>query len=107
MKNTLMILTFLFGILNVVIGQEKFAKNPLEAKFITKDFERFWYAFDEMDKTSENPFEVYLKNASEGFSPLVGYFDSKTLYQTVQKRKEDYLTSRNVLDSLSGTAKEI
>ena len=107
MKNLGIILTFIFGTLTVANGQEKFAENPLEAKFITEDFERFWEAFDEMDKTSANPFEDYLKNASEGFSPLVGYFDSKTLYQTVKERKADYLKSRNILDSLSTKEREI
>ena len=107
MRNTLIVLIFLFGILTVAIGQEEFSENPMEAKFIIEDFERFWQAFDKMEKTSENPFEDYLKNASKGFSPLVGYFDSKTFYQTVKERKKDYLKSRNVLDSLSKKEIEI
>lgn len=107
MKNRIIVLTFFLGLQIVANGQEKFIDNPLQAKFITEDFERFWKAFDKMEKTSENTFEDYLENASEGFSPLVGYFDSKTLYQTVKERKEDYLKSRNVLDSLSGKEKEI
>lgn len=107
MKDLLLTLTFLFGILIIATGQVNFTENPLDAKFITEDFERFWKAFDEMDKTAENSFEGYLKNASEGLSPLVGYFDSKVLCQTVQERKEDYLKSRNVLDELSGQEKKI
>lgn len=106
MKNFLLTLTFLFGII-VANGQEKFAKNPLDAKFITEDYERFWQAFDEMENSSKNPFEDYLKNASDGFSPLVGYFDPKAFQETVEERKEDYLKSRNVLDSLDGKETEI
>ena len=106
MKKFLLTLTFLFGII-VVNGQEKFAENPLDAKFITEDYKRFWQAFDEMENSSDNPFENYLKNASDGFSPLVGYFDPKTLQETVEERKEDYLKSRNVLDSLGGKETEI
>ncbi len=108
MKNILIILIFLFVTLTNVNGQEKFAENPLEAKFITEDFERFWEAFDKMEKSSKNPFDDYINNASEGFSPIVGFFlDSKKLYKTVKKRKEDYLKSRNILDSLSGKETEI
>ena len=92
---------------NLGFSQESFTENPLDSQFITEDYERFWQAFDEMDNSSKNPFEDYLKNASEGFSPLVGYFDPKTLYQTVEERKEDYLKSRNILDSLSGKETEI
>lgn len=92
---------------NLGYSQESFTNNPFQAQFIIEDYERFWRAFDEMDNSPENPFEDYLKNASDGFKPLVGYFDAKTLYQTVQKRKEEYLKSRNILDSLSGKETEI
>jgi len=107
MKNTLLALTFFFGTLTVVNGQEKFAQNPLDAKFITEDFERFWQAFDEMESNSENPFEEYLKNSSDGFKPLVGYFEPQTLFQTVKTRKEDYLKSRSILENLNGKEKKI
>jgi uncharacterized protein YjaZ len=107
MKNLGILLTFLFGTLIVANGQEKFTENPLDAKFITEDFERFWRAFEKIDKTSNNPFKNYLKDASDGFSPLVGYFNPDTLYQTVLKRKEEYLKSKNVLDDLSDKEKRI
>ncbi len=107
MKNTLLTLIFLFGILTVLNGQEKFTQNPLDAKFITEDFERFWQAFDKMESNSENPFEEYLKNASDGFKPLVGYFEPQTLFQTVKTRKKDYLKSRSVLENLNGKEKKI
>ena len=106
MKNVLLLFLAMF-LANLGFSQESFTENPLDSQFITEDYERFWQAFDEMDNSSKNPFEDYLKNASEGFSPLVGYFDPKTLYQTVEERKEDYLKSRNILDSLSGKETEI
>ncbi|PQJ78932.1 DUF2268 domain-containing putative Zn-dependent protease [Polaribacter porphyrae] len=107
MKNTFILFIFLFGIQTVIKSQENFAETPLEAKFITEDFERFWQAFDKIEKIKGNPFDYYLKNASEGLSPLVGYFDSKVLYKTVKERKKDYLKSRNVLDSLYKKENEI
>ena len=42
-------------------AQENFSKNPLEAQFVTEDVDRFWQAFDEMEKTGENTFEVYIE----------------------------------------------
>ena len=108
MKKIITFLLLVFACTISSIAQSSnFTEHPLNAQFITADVERFWKAFDEMDKTDKNPFEDYLKNASEGLSPLVHYFDSKMLYQTVIERKADYLKSRNVLDELSGKEKKI
>ena len=59
----------------VTTGQAKFSMSPLDAAFVTTDYEKFWEVFDRMDSVSGNPFGDYLDNASEGLKPFVGYLD--------------------------------
>ncbi len=94
-------------IANQIISQENFSEDPLSAKFITEDYERFWEAFNKMDKTSENPFRSYIENASEGLKPFIPYLHPDSIYQTVVNRKDDYLKSKYVLEGLSDKKKKI
>ena len=62
----LLILTFTLNIQ----GQTNFSDNPLEAKFITEDVERFWEAFDRLDTSNVNPFNEYIEKGSLG---IIGF----------------------------------
>ncbi|MEM6319385.1 MAG: DUF2268 domain-containing putative Zn-dependent protease [Bacteroidota bacterium] len=97
----------LLGIVQVAFGQEAFSDNPLNAKFVTTDYDNFWRAFEELDTSSAAPFAQYLDNASAGLKPLVTYIDANYLHQTVLNRKEDYLKSKPVLTGLNTKKKEV
>ncbi len=90
-------------------AQENFSRNPLEAQFVTEDVDRFWQAFDEMEKTGENTFEAYIEKGTPG---LQGFIDNRilsadSLYVMVHSRKEDYLKSRYLLYGLESKRKRI
>ncbi len=88
-------------------GQVKFSLNPLDAAFVTRDYDKFWQVFDKLDSTNGNPFGEYLDNASEGLKPFVDYLDVEQLYQTVLTRKQDYLKSRHILNDLESKSKRV
>ena len=101
-------LLLLFISLNIQ-AQTNFSSDPLEAKFITKDVQRFWECFDRMDTSSTNPFNEYVDKGSLG---VKGFMDGRivnadSLYQMVLRRKEDYEKSRNVLQDLDSKKKRI
>ncbi|ROI05189.1 hypothetical protein EGI16_07695 [Chryseobacterium sp. G0240] len=80
-------------------AQTGFSGDPLNAVFETKDTDRFWKAFDNMETAKQNPFADYIKDGSAG---VKGFTESRiisadSLYSKVKKRKEDYLKSRSVL----------
>jgi uncharacterized protein YjaZ len=91
-------------------GQTNFSNDPLEAKFITEDVDRFWQCFDKMDTTtSENPFNEYVEKGSLG---VKGFTEGRIInadlfYQMVKSRKADYEKSRNVLQNLDTKIKRI
>ena len=95
------------GIIQTAIGQKDYSESPLNAEFITTDYDNFWKAFDKMDISSKNPFIEYLDNASEGLKPFVAYLNADLLYQTVLKRKEGYLKSRPVIEGITYKKKKV
>ena len=95
------------GVTQMAIGQKSYSESPLNAEFIITDYQNFWAAFDKMDSANKNPFEEYLHNASDGLKPFVNYFNADSLYQTVLRRKDDYLKSRPVIDGINTKKKEV
>ncbi len=93
--------------IQALTGQQQFSESPINAQFITTDYNNFWKAFDTMDSISENPFIEYLDNASEGLKPFVGYLNADSLYQTVLRRKEDYLRSRPMIAEIDTKKKKV
>jgi len=102
------IITILFvSAVQNLIGQGNFSDNPLNTQFVTIDYDNFWNAFDTIDTTNGNPFIDYFDNASDGLKPFLGYFNVDTLYQTVLRRKSDYLKSRHVLTGINKKKKKV
>ena len=89
-----------YAIISSMIGQERFNPDPYRAEFITSDYEHFWQAFDSLDISDSNPFEVYLKKASAGLQPMVQYIDAEIFYNTVLDRREDYTKTKGALNSI-------
>lgn len=90
-------------------SQENYSQNPLEAQFITEDVDRFWQAYEEMQRTDKNTFQAYIDQGTPG---LEGFIENRilgadSLYAMVTKRKDDYLKSRNLLDGLEAKRKRI
>jgi len=81
MKQFIITLFFL-SVSQVLMGQKQFSDNPINAQFVTTDYDNFWKAFDKIGLISENPFIEYLNHASDGLKPFVNYFNVDTLYQT-------------------------
>ena len=106
MKNLVIPLFLVFSTFGIVSAQENFSENPLDAEFVTDDYNNFWKMFDKMDSFTGNPFNEYLKNASIGLKPFVDYLNPDSLYQTVLRRKDDYIKSRHVLNGLSTEKKK-
>ena len=104
-------LTFLFIIVIAlsIRAQTNFTGDPLQAKFITEDVERFWKCFDKMDTSVTNPFNEYVEKGSPGVKGFMQWriMSADSLYQMVKKRKADYEKSRNVLQNLDGKEKRI
>lgn len=105
MKNFIVIL--LLGFTQITFGQGDYSDSPLNAKFITTDYDNFWEQFDKIDSISGNPFVEYLNNASEGLKPFVEYLNADSLYQTVLRRKEDYLKSRPIINNIATKKKKV
>ncbi len=93
--------------IQALTGQQQVSESPINAQFITTDYNNFWKAFDTMDSISENPFIEYLDNASEGLKPFAGYLNADSLYQTVLRRKEDYLRSRPMIAEIDTKKKKV
>ena len=89
-----------YAIICSMTGQESFSPDPYHAEFITSDYEHFWQAFDSLDISDSNPFEVYLKKASAGLQPMVQYIDAEIFYNTVLDRREDYTKTKGALNSI-------
>ena len=106
----LALLLVLLGSTIVASGQSEsseFSENSLIPKFDTTDYDNFWKIFDSSDLAEGNPFQPYLDNASDGLKPFVQYLDVDALYETVLKRKADYLASRKVLKDLDRKKKDV
>jgi len=101
----LLILSFALNIR----AQTNFSSNPLEAKFITEDVQRFWECFDKIDSSSTNPFNEYVEKGSPGVKGFMmgRIVNADSLYKMVLRRKEDYKKSRNVLRDLESKKKKI
>jgi hypothetical protein len=106
MKHHIFIFVFLL-VFTQAFGQTQFSKDPLNAQFVKHDYDNFWKQFDKMESSSENPFGAYLANASIGLKPYVGYFNVDSLYQTVVRRKAEYLKSRPILQNIGTKKKKI
>ena len=77
-------LLILFFSLNIQ-AQINFSNDPLEAKFITEDVQRFWECFDKLDSSSTNPFNEYVE---KGWPGVKGFMmgrivNADSLYQMV------------------------
>lgn len=107
MKKLLCITVLLLGLITMASGQQSYAESPLNAEFITTDYDNFWEVFDKMDSSSGNPFVEYLNNASDGLKPFVDYLNADSLYQTVLRRKNDYLKSRYVIAGIDTRKKKV
>lgn len=96
-KNTLLyISTFIFlSQLNAQSGS--FPKDPLDAKFITEDLNRFWNAFDKVGTQIENPFEAYIENGTTGLKDFIPYRikSANDLLEQVENEKANYEKVRN------------
>tara|TARA_R110002074_G_scaffold14788_2_gene51244 strand:- start:6624 stop:7514 length:891 start_codon:yes stop_codon:yes gene_type:complete len=89
--------------------QENFSNDPLNAKFITEDIDRFWTAFSKMDELGASAFEEYINNGSNGLKGFISdrIINADSLYKMVVSRKADYLKSKNVLKDLVNKRKRI
>lgn len=87
----------------------QFSESPLDAVFETKDTKNFWIAFDSMSNSTENPFDTYITNGSLGVKGFIPYriINADSLYSSVNKNKEEYRNSRNVLDGITAKEKRI
>ncbi len=106
MKNLMCMIILLLGFTKLSVAQQVFSNHPLNAEFITTDYDNFWNLYDRLDTVSGNPFGAYLDNASDGLKPFVDYINADSLYQTVLRRKEDYLKSRHVLNGIETKKKK-
>ena len=104
---TVLLIVLLFSTNNFT--QSNFSNNPLEAKFITEDVDRFWIAFDQMDTSKVNPFNEYIEKGSLGVRGFIEgrIINADSLYQMVARKKSDYEKSRNILADLESKKKKI
>lgn len=101
------VIIFFLGIVQIAVGQHNYSDSPLNAKFITTDYDNFWEQFDKIGVSTVNPFVEYLENASDGLKPFVGYLNVDSLYQTVLRRKDDYLKSRPIIAEIDKEKKKV
>jgi len=109
MKIKTLLCISLFSCLGWAQVNSDFSEDPLEAKFVTTDVDRFWEAFEKIDSSTENPFEAYIENGSLGVKGFVPYRikSADSLFAIVKQRKDDYLASKNVLQNLEEKKKSI
>jgi len=90
-------------------GQNDYSNNPLDAKLVTEDVNRFWTAFNKIDELGSNTFNEYIEKGSYGLKGFISdrIINSDSLYNMVISRKEDYLKSKNVLNTLDSKRKRI
>ncbi|CAM2988856.1 hypothetical protein DRF59_10565 [Chryseobacterium flavum] len=100
--------TVLFLSFGIIKAQTAFSSDPLNAVFETKDTDRFWKAFDKIEKSGQNPFTDYIKDGSPGVKGFIEFriINADSLYSKVKKRREDYLKSRNVLAGINQKEKK-
>ena len=111
MKNYTLALVSLLCLytINGIYGQTNFSSDPLNAKFVTSDVTRFYEAFDQLETSTENPFEDYIKKGSPGVKGFIRYriINADSLYNMVLRRKAGYEKNRNILDGLDRKTKRI
>lgn len=89
--------------------QSRFTNDPSRAELVTSDVRNFWIAFDSLSLTKGNPFKEYIRKGSIGLQDFIPsrILNADELYKKVLENKEEYLKSRNVLDSLPFKEKQI
>lgn len=105
----ILVLIFTIGFYSFSNCQENYSSNPLDSKFVTEDVDRFWLAFNKMDVTNSNSFQEYIEKGSNGLKGFIEdrIINADSLYNMVISRKEDYLKSKNVLNTLKSKRKRI
>ncbi len=90
-------------------GQPTFSESPEQAQFVSEDVDRFWEAFDNIDTSTDNPFENYIKNGTPGLKGFTRYriINADSLYAMVRRNPEKYQATRDVLATLPQQAEEI
>ena len=99
----------LCGLVSQLIAQTNFSEDPLDARFVTEDVDRFWTAYARMDSLGATAFETYI---AEGTPGLRGFLENRiisadSLYRKVQSMRQRYLDSRSVLQGLETKKKRI
>lgn len=99
-RTILIAFTLIFAGVN---AQTNFSTNPLDAVFETRDTDKFWKAFDQIETSKKNPFAEYVKDGSPGVKGFMEFriINADSLYSKVKKKREDYLKSRNVLSGIN------
>lgn len=79
--------------------RDSVASDPDSAIIYYNDIANFWNAFDKIDKEGRDVFEhYYIKPGSNGVKHFLDHnriVNSDTLYNTVQRRRKDYLKIRD------------
>ncbi len=110
MKNKIVFaFALVMGFIHIASAQERYSKDPKSARFVTEDVDRFWEAYDQMDKKGVQAFEEYIEKGSPGLKGFIKYriINADSLYRKVLERKEDYLKSKDVLKDLDSKTKQI
>ncbi|MGS2727147.1 gliding motility protein GldB-related protein [Psychroserpens sp. BH13MA-6] len=108
-KTTVAVL-ILFLCLTKLTAQEKvFPKDPQDAKLETSDIENFWKAFDSMDSSNGNPFELYIKNGTVGLQGFIQFriINADSMLNMVKRRKQDYEKIRGIEAKIKEVEKRI
>jgi len=111
-KSIKMHVTFMMVLVSIFANaQEKiqYSSDPLNAHVVTDDVERFWQAYDNMDSLGVKAFEEYINKGTAGLQGFIPYriINADSLYNMVQRKKQDYLNTRNLLDDIEGKKKRI
>ena len=96
---------------NISIAQDQiwFSNDPLEAKFVTEDVDRFWEAFEKLNEKGSQTFEEYILKGTPGLKGFIPYriISADSLYSKVIRSKEKYIQSKGVLKDLGKKEKRI
>lgn len=108
-KISVLLITSLLATLVVAQEGNNYSNNPLNAKFVTDDVDRFWKAFSEMEDRGVAAFEAYIQGGTPGLQGFIPYriINADSLYSMVKRRQEDYLKSKPVLKDLNRKEKRI
>lgn len=110
MRNKIiLVIVSVIGLVTLMEGQDNYSNNPFDAQFVTEDVDRFWSAFEKIDELGVKAFEGYIDKGTNGVKDFIPYriINADSLYHMVQRRKSDYLRSKDVLDDLESKRKRI